>query len=79
MEKLAKDREIQEKKIRQKLMLMKIGKEIDGNRLTFDSNGNIINLRSQNYENFQDGFVFSNLKINTKNKKKPILELKDVV
>ena len=79
MEKLAKDREIQEKKIRQKLMLMKIGKEIDGNRLTFDSNGNIINLRSQNYENFQDGFVFSNLKINTKIKKKPILELKDVV
>jgi len=79
MEKLAKDREIQEKKIRQKLMLMKIGKEFDGNRLTFDSNGKIINLRSQNYENFQDGFVFSNFKINSKIKKKPILELKDVV
>ena len=79
MEKLAKDREIQEKKIRQKLMLMKIGKQIDGNRLTFDPDGKIINLRSQNYENFQDGFVFSNWKINTKVKKKPILTLKDVV
>ena len=79
MEKLAKDREIQEKKHRQKLMLMKIGKQIDGNRLTFDSNGKIINLRLQNYENFQDGFVFSNWKINSKVKKTPILTLKDVV
>ena len=79
MEKLARDREIQEKKIRQRLMMMKIGKQFDGDRLTFDSDGKIINLHSQNYENFQDGFVFSNLKINTKIKKKPILELKDVV
>jgi len=73
------EKERQERANRQSLM-RRMEREFDSNRLTFDPNGKIISLRSQNYENFEDGFVMSRPKIKTeKSKKKPTLELMDVV
>lgn len=73
------EKERQERVNRQQLM-RRMEREFDSNRLTFDPDGKVINLRSQNYENFEDGFVMSRPKIKTeKSKKKPTLELMDVV
>ena len=74
------EKERQDRKNRQQLM-RRIEREFDSNRLTFDPNGKVISLRSQNYENFEGGFVFSKLKIKTEknNKKKPTMDLMDVV
>ena len=77
MKKLEKER--LEKKNRQSL-LKRMEKEFDSNRLTFDPDGKVINLKYQNYDNLENGFVFSKLKIKTeKNKRKSVLNLKDVV
>ena len=77
MKKLEKD--LQEKKNRQSLM-KRMDKVFDSNRLTFDPNGKIINLKFQNYDNLEGGFVFSKLKIKTGNsKKKSVLNLMDVI
>ena len=73
------EKERQERANRQSLM-RRMEREFDSNRLTFDPNGKVISLRSQNYENFEDGFVMSRQRIKTeKSKKKPTLELMDVV
>ena len=67
-----------EKKAKQKLY-RRSEKDFDTNRLTFDPNGKIINLRSIN-EPLAGDFVCSKIKVKSEqNKKKEILELKDVV
>ena len=67
-----------EKKAKQKLY-RRSDKDFDTNRLTFDPNGKIINLRSIN-EPLAGDFVCSKIKVKSElNKKKEILELKDVV
>ncbi len=77
MKKIEKER--QEKKNKQSL-LKRMEKEFDSNRLTFDPDGKIINLKSNNYENLEDGFVFSKLKIKTGNqKKKSTFNLMDII
>ena len=77
MKKIEKERE--EKKKRQSVM-KRMDKVFDSNRLTFDPDGKVINLKYQNYDNLEEGFVFSKLKIKTENsKKKEILNLKDII
>ena len=67
-----------EKKAKQKLY-RRSDKDFDTNRLTFDPNGKIINLRSFN-EPLAVDFASSKIKVKSEqNKKKEILELKDVV
>ena len=67
-----------EKRAKQKLY-RRIEKDFDSNRLTFDPNGKIINLRTIN-ETLAGDFVNSRIRIKPdQNKKKEILELKDVV
>ena len=67
-----------EKRAKQKLYRRNV-KDFDSNRLTFDSNGKIINLRTIN-ENLMGEFMSSRIKVKSeKNKKKNTLELKDVV
>lgn len=73
------EKERQEKKNRLQLM-KRMEKQFDSNRLTFDPDGKVINLRSHNVENLEGGFVFSKLRIKTeKNKKKSKLNLFDIV
>ena len=73
------EKELQEKRSRQSL-LKRMDKAFDSNRLTFDPNGKIINLKFQNYDNLEGGFAFSKLKIKTANaKKKSVLNLMDVI
>ena len=77
IKKLEKER--QDKRNKQ-LLLKKMEKEFDSNRLTFDPNGKVINLKHQNYENLEDGFAFSKLRIKTEGaKKKSTFNLMDVV
>ena len=77
MKKIEKER--QEKRNRQ-LLMKRMEKEFDSNRLTFDPDGKVINLKYQNYDNLENGFVFSKLRIKTeKNKRKSVLNLKDIV
>ena len=60
--------------------MKRMDKVFDSNRLTFDPDGKVINLKYQNYDNLEEGFVFSKLKIKTENsKKKEILNLKDII
>ena len=67
-----------EKRAKQKLY-RRIVKDFDSNRLTFDPNGKIINLKTMN-ENLVGEFISSRIKIKAeKNKKKPTMELKDIV
>ena len=67
-----------EKKAKQKLY-RRSDKDFDTNRLTFDPNGKIINLRSFN-EPLAVDFASSKIKVKSEqNKRKEILELKDVV
>ena len=67
-----------EKRAKQKLY-RRIVKDFDSNRLTFDPNGKIINLKTVN-ENLAGEFVSSRIKIKAeKNKKKSTMELKDIV
>ena len=67
-----------EKKAKQKLY-RRIEKDFDSNRLTFDPNGKIINLRTIN-ESLAGDFVYSRFKIKPEqNKKKELNELKDIV
>ena len=67
-----------EKKAKQKLY-RRSEKDFDTNRLTFDPNGKIINLRTIN-EPLAVDFVSSKIKVKSEqNKKKEIFELKDVV
>ena len=73
------EKERQDKRSRQ-LLMKKMEKEFDTNRLTFDPDGKVINLKYQNYDNLENGFVFSKLKIKTeKNKRKSVLNLMDIV
>ena len=67
-----------EKRAKQKLY-RRLDKDFDSNRLTFDPNGKIINLRTIN-ENLAVDFISSRIKVKSEqNKKKDLLELKDVV
>jgi hypothetical protein len=67
-----------EKKAKQKLY-RRTEKDFDSNRLTFDPNGKIINLRTIN-ESLAGDFVYSRIRVKpVQNKKKEILELKDVI
>ena len=67
-----------EKRAKQKLY-RRTDKDFDSNRLTFDSNGKIINLRTIS-ETLAGDFVNSRFKIKPdKNKKKELKELKDIV
>ena len=92
--KLRKERELQiiQKEERKRIEQMKeeelkkrsykrAEKEFDNNRLTFDPNGQIINLRSQNVDNFEKDFIFSKFRIKNKDSKqrKSITELKDII
>ena len=73
------EKERQDKRNKQ-LLLKKMEKEFDSNRLTFDPNGKVINLKCQNYENLEDGFAFSKLRIKTEGaKKKSTFNLMDVI
>ena len=77
MKKIEKER--QEKNKRQSIM-RRNDKLFDSNRLTFDPDGKIINIKYQNYDNLEGGFVFSKLKIKTENaKKKANLNLMDII
>ena len=77
MKKLEKER--QDKKNKQ-LLMKRMEKEFDSNRLTFDPDGKIINLKYQNYDNLEGGFVFSKLKIKSEGaKKKSTFNLMDVI
>ena len=61
-------------------MMKKMQREFDSNRLTFDPNGKVINLKFQNYDNLEGGFVFSKLRIKTeKSNRKSALNLKDII
>ena len=67
-----------EKRAKQKLY-RRLDKDFDSNRLTFDPNGKIINLRTIN-ENLAGDFISSRIKVKSEqNKKKELFELKDVV
>ena len=67
-----------EKRAKQKLY-RRLDKDFDSNRLTFDPNGKIINLRTIN-ENLAVDFISSRIKVKSEqNKKKDLFELKDVV
>ena len=67
-----------EKKAKQKLY-RRIDRDFDSNRLTFDPNGKIINLRTIN-EQLSGDFAFSRIKVKSEqNKKRELLELKDMV
>ena len=67
-----------EKRAKQKLY-RRIEKDFDSNRLTFDSNGKIINLRTIS-ETLAGDFVSSRIRVKPdQNKKKEILTLKDVI
>ena len=67
-----------EKRAKQKLY-RRLDKDFDSNRLTFDPNGKIINLRTIN-ENLAGDFISSRIKVKSEqNKKKDLFELKDVV
>ena len=73
------EKEKKDQKSRQ-LLMKRLEREFDSNRLTFDPNGKVINLKYQNYDNLEGGFVFSKLKIKTESmKKKSTLNLMDIV
>ena len=73
------EKERAEKSNRQSLM-KRMQREFDSNRLTFDPDGKVINIKYQNYDNLEGGFVFSKLKIKSeKSKRKSALNLMDII
>ena len=77
--KAAKLAEIEREKRAKQKLYRRVEKDFDSNRLTFDPNGKIINLRTIN-EPLSGDFVSSRIKIRGDlTKKKEILELKDIV
>ena len=73
------EKERQDKKNRLQF-LKRMEKQFDSNRLTFDPDGKVINLRSHNFDNLESGFVLSKLKIKTQKKnQKSTLNLFDIV
>ena len=77
--KAAKLAEIEREKRAKQKLYRRVEKDFDSNRLTFDPNGKIINLRTIN-EPLSGDFVSSRIRIRGDlTKKKEILELKDIV
>jgi hypothetical protein len=60
--------------------MRRMEKPFDSNRLTFDPDGKVINIRSHNVDNLEGGFVFSKLRIKTQKKnQKSTINLIDIV
>ena len=73
------EKERQDKRNRLQLM-RRMEKPFDSNRLTFDPDGKVINIRSHNVDNLEGGFVFSKLRIKTQKKnQKSTINLIDIV
>ena len=66
--------QLNQKKLKQKLLFNKEIKIFNPNGVTFDSNGNILKLNLQNVNSFQNGFISSKTSLKKKNEEKtPLL------